>query len=202
MAGRYRTTTRSNMRRVNTAGTGNNRNRRVYVDGNTVRVLDDYEEYSAGRKKKPLSRKAQHRRAREDREILASAERSRKRRIKRMRAQQKRNKALAHSMGAGYMLMLTVVCVLTLCFCIHYLQLRSQSINQSETIAEMESSLNRLRADNDAFENELHASLNLEEIKDTALNKLGLHYATESQIRYYNADNESYVRQYKAVSGD
>ena len=150
----------------------------MYVDGNTVRVLDDYDE------------------------ILARAERSRKRRIKRTRAQRKRARALSRSMGIGYMLMLTAVCAITLFLCVHYLQLRSQSINQNETIAAMESSLSRRKADNDALENQLQTSLNLEEIKNTALSRLGLHYATESQIRYYNADNESYVRQYRTVSGD
>ena len=142
------------------------------------------------------------RRSESNREILKRAERSRQQRIKRTRAQQKRARALARGMSAGSVLVLTLVCVVTLFFCIHYLQLRSEAINQSETIAAMESSLNRLKADNDAFESQLETSIDMEEIKDTALNKLGLHYPTESQIRYYNADNESYVRQYRPVSGD
>ena len=98
--------------------------------------------------------------------------------------------------------MLAGVCVFTLFLCIHYLQLRSENIHQNETIVQMETTLSRMKADNDALENSAEASVNLEEIKDTALNKLGLHYATESQIRYYNADNESYVRQYRSVTGD
>ena len=95
--------------------------------------------------------------------------------------------------------MLTVVCVVTLLLCVHYLQLRSQVIHQNETIAEMESTLSRLKADNDAYADEAQSSLDMEAVKNTALNKLGLHYATESQIRYYNADDESYVRQYENV---
>ncbi|MCR4752456.1 MAG: septum formation initiator family protein [Eubacterium sp.] len=95
--------------------------------------------------------------------------------------------------------MLTVVCVVTLLLCVHYLQLRSQVIHQNETIAEMESALSRLKAENDAYADEAQASLDMETVKETALNELGLHYATESQIRYYNADDESYVRQYENV---
>ena len=102
-------------------------------------------------------------------------------------------------MSARYVLALSLVCVATLFLCVHYLELRSQCTHQSEEIAVMESQLSRLKADNDAYEKKAQASLNMEEIKETALNKLGLHYATESQIRYYNADNESYVRQYGAV---
>ena len=110
-----------------------------------------------------------------------------------------RSRARAGHMSARYVLALSLVCVATLFLCVHYLELRSQCIHQSEEIAVMESQLSRLKADNDAYEKKAQASLNMEEIKETALNKLGLHYATESQIRYYNADNESYVRQYGAV---
>ncbi len=95
--------------------------------------------------------------------------------------------------------MLTVVCVVTLLLCVHYLQLRSQVIHQNETIAEMENALSRLKADNDAYADEAQSSLDMEAVKERALNELGLHYATESQIRYYNADDESYVRQYENV---
>ena len=103
------------------------------------------------------------------------------------------------NLNAGYVLVLTAVCVITLFLCVHYLKLRSQVIHQNETIAAMESTLSRLRADNDAYADEAHASVDMEAVKDAALNRLGLHYASESQIRYYNADDESYVRQYENV---
>jgi len=41
----------------------------------------------------------------------------------------------------------------------------------------------------------------MDDVRQTALSKLGLHYATESQIGYYNADDESYVRQYTDING-
>ena len=41
--------------------------------------------------------------------------------------------------------------------------------------------------------------MTMEEVKDAALNKLGMHYAAESQIRYYDADDDCYVRQYESV---
>ena len=103
------------------------------------------------------------------------------------------------ALSAGYVLVLTAVCVVTLLLCVHYLQLRSQLIHQNETIAAMESALNQLKAENDAYADKAQASLDMGAIKDKALNELGLHYASESQIRYYNADDESYVRQYENV---
>lgn len=103
------------------------------------------------------------------------------------------------ALSAGYVLVLTAVCVVTLLLCVHYLQLRSQVIHQNETIAAMESALNQLKAENDAYADKAQASLDMEAVKNKALNELGLHYASESQIRYYNADDESYVRQYENV---
>ena len=55
------------------------------------------------------------------------------------------------ALSAGYVLVLTAVCVVTLLLCVHYLQLRSQLIHQNETIAAMESALNQLKAENDAY---------------------------------------------------
>lgn len=111
------------------------------------------------------------------------------------KTRKRRNGALS----AGYVLVLTAVCVVTLLLCVHYLQLRSQVIHQSETIESMESTLNQLKAENDAYADAAQASLDMEAVKDRALNDLGLHYASESQIRYYNADDKSYVRQYENV---
>ena len=111
----------------------------------------------------------------------------------------KRNRERATSMSAGYVIFLSVVCAAVVFLCIHYLQLRSELINQSETIAVMQSALSKLEADNDAYYKQAMASVTMEDVKDTALNKLGMHYASESQIRYYDASNESYVRQYESV---
>ncbi|MGN0363829.1 MAG: hypothetical protein ACI4ET_13455 [Bilifractor sp.] len=112
------------------------------------------------------------------------------------------NRARAKNMSAGYVLFLSVVCIATVFLCIHYLQLRSDLTNQTEQIASMETTLSQLKADNDAYYKATMASVSMDDVRNTALNKLGMHYATESQIRYYNADDESYVRQYQSVSND
>ncbi|MDY2838677.1 MAG: hypothetical protein SOT60_12200 [Bilifractor sp.] len=114
----------------------------------------------------------------------------------------KHNRARAKNMSAGYVLFLSAVCIVTVFLCIHYLQLRSDLTNQTEKIASMQNTLNQLKADNDAYYKATMASLSMDDVKDTALNKLNMHYATESQIRSYNAEDESYVRQYQSLSGE
>lgn len=110
----------------------------------------------------------------------------------------RRNRARARSMSAAYVLFLSALCICSVFFCLHYLQLRSELTTQNETIASMESELSQLRADNDAYYKAAQASLSMDDVKETA-EKNGLDYATQSQIRYYNADDESYVRQYADV---
>ena len=169
----------------------------TYEDGNTVRLLDIFEEPSrpVRQREEDMDRVRARARAR-------AYARTRQKARARSRSQAKRHSAAhAHSMSIGFVAAITLVCIATVFFCIHYLQLRSQVIHQSETIAARETALSRLKADNDAYENKALASVNMEEVKETALTKLGMHYATESQIRYYNADDESYVRQYEKLGG-
>ena len=111
----------------------------------------------------------------------------------------KQNRMRAASMSAGYVFFLSLVCVATVFLCIHYLQLRETLTNQDEKIAAMRTSLSKLQADNDAVYRQVIAGIDVNDIKATAINKLGMHYATESQIKYYDAADESYVRQYVSM---
>ncbi len=161
-------------RRVNSGRTEQDRYDRqayYYEDGNAVRRLEEYPEEGA-RRRRPA---------------------------KRVSARALRNRARARSMSAGFVVFLTAVCVMSLVLCIHYLQLRSQLTNQSETIASMETTLSKLQADNDAYEKQVQSIIDLDDVRETALNKLDMHAASEDQIRYYQTSDDSYVRQYMSV---
>ncbi len=114
--------------------------------------------------------------------------------------QTRRNRARAQSMSVGYVIFLTAICVLTMFMCIHFLQLKARLTTQSEHIAVLESNLSQIKADNDAYYKHALASVTLDEVRETALNTLGMHTAGQSQIRYYSADDTgSFVRQYQEV---
>ena len=57
----------------------------------------------------------------------------------------------------------------------------------------------QMRSENDAYNDRITSPLNMEEIKAKAINELGLHYPSEDQIRYYDASDIGYVRQYRSV---
>ena len=156
-------------RRVN-SGSVKNQNKRYYVDGSAVPKLEPV-------KKKPKRRKQ----------------------TSRVSSRAKRNRAMATQMSKGYVLFLGLICLVTLFVCVNYLQSKSQLTNQTMELATLESQLSKLKADNDAYYNSTLASVDMEQIKNDAINRLGLHYAAESQIVYYDTSGSSYVRQYQDV---
>lgn len=124
--------------------------------------------------------------------------RSRRTRISSRRLQQ--NRAREMRIGAGYVAFLTAASIITVALCINFLHLRAKVTTQSRTIAAMETDLSELTQDNDAYYNEVLASVTIDDVKDAALNRLGMHYPSEDEIRYYDPDDSSYVRQYRDVS--
>ena len=80
-----------------------------------------------------------------------------------------------------------------------FLCLKERITEQRRNIASPETQVNDLKTDNDAYYNQVMASVDLEAIRDAAMNRLGMQYAGKSQIRYYDTEGSSYVRQYQEV---
>ena len=158
-------------RRVNSRS-GNYRIRQTYEDGNAVRKLHAYPEEEPERQAAPR---------------------------RRVSLRVRKNRMRARNMGVGYVMFLSAVCVATLFLCINYLRVRSNITTQNERIAGLESQLSDLKDENDAYYNQVVNSVTLDDVKDAALNRLGMHYASESQIQYYDTTEGSYVRQYQDV---
>ncbi len=105
----------------------------------------------------------------------------------------------AKTVSRGYVVFLAVVCLAVSALCVMYLRQKATITKQYELIAEKESEFNRLKNDNDARYNQVMGSVSLEDVKKAAENRLGMHYAGEDQIMYYDLTDGSYVRQYKDV---
>ena len=110
-----------------------------------------------------------------------------------------RNRAKAKRMSRGYVLFLAVVSVAALFMCVRYLQLKSELTTLTKKIAVTESQLSELKADNDALYNSVLASVDLENIKNVAMERLGMKYPDEDQIYKFDTAGNSYVRQYRNV---
>ena len=110
-----------------------------------------------------------------------------------------KNRAKSTKMGRGYIFFLILACALATGACVHYIRLTAQITEARSTVASKELELNELKADNDAYYSEVVSDIDLDEIRDRAINELGMQYATEDQIKYYVPGDNSYVRQYQDV---
>lgn len=150
-----------------------------YVDGNTVRRLEAA----------PDNRRELERRREEERQ----AELRRKKRV----ARQNQERALR--MSRGYVVFLTVAVIISGVFAGAYIKIQSDITSRMKNIANLESQITELRADNDASEKRINMGMDLNTVKDIAMNQLGMTYASPGQIIYYSVDKEDYMNQYSDI---
>lgn len=144
--------------------------REIYVDGNTVRKPAEPVRPEIDREQRRVSRQA------------------------------RKNRTKALQMGKGYVMFLSFVSVATLFVCVHFIQLRSTVTAQLKEVASLETELNQLIAENDAFYDSTVSDIDLDHVRDVAINELGMSYAGEDQIIWYSSNTtNSYVRQYQDV---
>ncbi len=153
-------------------------NKNYYINGNTVREL----EAAPARRPKPDPR-----------------EREESLRHKRRRNAARRNRQRALYMSRGYVFFLSVCVSVIAVFAAAYVKLQADVTQNMKTISSLESQISDLKADNDANYKRITTSVDLNEIKDIAINQLGMTYATEDQIIYYTVENSNYMDQYSDI---
>ena len=113
------------------------------------------------------------------------------------RVQTNRNKAL--HMNRGYVAFLAVAAVVALLACVQYLQLQSEVTNRSKHITSMQQELASAKEANTTKYNAIVNSMNLEEIRERAMNDLGMVYASNDQIIEYVSPSNQMVKKYADV---
>lgn len=103
------------------------------------------------------------------------------------------------TLSIPYCIFLAVACVLTLTLGAYYLQQQALSTSSQKKIASLESELAELKKTNADDLNRIETSVNLEEIRDIAINELGMVYATEENVVLYKNTRQNYVSQYEEV---
>ena len=148
-----------------------------YVNGNTVRELDT-----------PV---------RHNQRTRKEIEEARRRKNRRNAA--RRNRQRAMEMSRGYVVFLTACVVITALTAVLFVQMQSQMTTRMKNVANLESQLADLRADNDARYKNLTTSTDLEHIKKVAMKKLGMKYPTGKQVVYYTVENSNFMDQYEDI---
>lgn len=78
---------------------------------------------------------------------------------------------------------------------VNYLQLQAQLTGRMKNIASLEQQLENLRKENNDNYTRIMTSVDLEYIKEVAINELGMVYANEDQVILYDGGTRDYVRQ-------
>ncbi|MFQ9153480.1 MAG: hypothetical protein ACLR6B_20835 [Blautia sp.] len=84
------------------------------------------------------------------------------------------------------MTFLSIVAVACLFICVNYLKLQAQVTESRKQISRMESSYSDLKLSNDAAYSKAVSSVDLDTIRDIAINELGMVYANQDQIVTYD----------------
>ena len=103
------------------------------------------------------------------------------------------------NMTRSFVVFLTIVLIAILFSCVNYLHTKSQITAQMQSVADLESELNQIKEENDAYYSQVMSSVDLTAIKEKAVNELGMKYPSEDQVITYQTERSSYVRQYQDV---
>lgn len=118
---------------------------------------------------------------------------------KKVSRQVKQNRRQAMGMSKAYVIFLAVAAVLMLMVCVNYVQLRSELISRSKNITALQEELVALNEENTTKYNAIMDSVNLEQVREKAMNELGMVYANESQVVEYDNPTGDYIKQYEQI---
>ncbi|MGN1180695.1 MAG: cell division protein FtsL [Suilimivivens sp.] len=107
----------------------------------------------------------------------------------------RKNRERALHMNVGYVLFLASALLIVGFVLTSYLTLKSEITSSVKQIARLESELNNMKLDNDERESRISSNMNLEEVRQTAIQELGMQYAGEGQIITFNSEDNDYVIQ-------
>ena len=109
------------------------------------------------------------------------------------------NRSKAMHMSKGYVAFLAIAAIVVLLVCMQYLQLQSEISSRASNITALQQELADAKEANTTRYNVIMNSMNLEQIRDIAINEFGMVYAEEDQIIKYQRPNGSAVTQFAGI---
>lgn len=113
-----------------------------------------------------------------------------------------RKGAGAAAICRGYIIFLALISIMTVGMCVYYLNLKTKVGRQVRANASLRTELMTMRAENDALYADIENSVNLNKVREEAMDRYGMNYATQDQIVWYNRSDSGYVRQYQSLPSD
>ena len=123
--------------------------------------------------------------------------------VRKLRAgEQPERRRRQEDMGLGYGMFLAVALGVAMWVCVGYLKLQADNTARAKNITALETQLSTLKDENDDEYNRVTTSVDLEKIRDIAMNELGMVYANEDQVVLYDDEGSDYVKQYAEIPED
>ena len=109
------------------------------------------------------------------------------------------NRSKAMHMSKGYVAFLAIAAIAVLFACMQYLQLQSEITSRSNHITALQQELADAKEANTTRYNVIMNSMNLEEIREIAIQDFGMVYAESDQIIKYQRPDGSAVTQFAGI---
>ena len=161
-------------RRVNRSGDYQRESERYYIDGNTARRL----------REEPVQPK---------RRTVSAQPKSDPKPIQ--------HKKRVSAFDLKYTLFLVTSVGITLATCFMYLHSNSILNKHEREVTALQTQLQTVQEQNNSLKESLNKTIDLDEIYQTATGRLGMVYAGEDQVIYYDSSNDDYIRQYESIPG-
>lgn len=115
--------------------------------------------------------------------------------------ERRRNKEFAQAMNRRYIGFLLAAAVCVFFAAAVYLSQIASTDDAKQNVQTLQSQIADLKAQNDETQSRMDASVNPEQIRQTAMDELGMVYAGQDQILNYDYEESDYVRQYEEIPG-
>jgi hypothetical protein len=103
------------------------------------------------------------------------------------------------SISPAYALFLAVAAVCAVFVCVVYLSMQSGVVSRSESVTALQEELADLTEANTARYNAAANSVNIETVRDRAMNEMGMVYAAQGTVIEYDQPAGDYVKQYSSI---
>ena len=110
-----------------------------------------------------------------------------------------KNQEKAQAMSLPYVLFLCVAFLAVATSAIMMMRAQEDLKESVNNVSKLENQYVSLKAENDSKYDRIVNSVDAAEVKRIAIEELGMHYAAEGQIVYYDGWTDDYVRQYSDI---
>lgn len=111
----------------------------------------------------------------------------------------RRNREKASLMTAGYVFFLSLSLLAVVALCGFYIMIQSDVTAKAKEVNYLEAQLTDLTLSNDEEYARIMGAVDLEKIKQIAMDELGMSYPDESQVVNFIDTDSDYVRQYGSI---